>query len=318
MSSMKKTRIVFMGSTSFSLESLKAIVDGGYNVVAVYTQSPKPSGRNYKMHKTVVHEFTESQNIQILHPKKLRNSEEELNIFKSLQADLVIVSSYGLIIPESFLQIPKYGFINIHASLLPNWRGAAPIQSAILSGDKQTGITIMKMDSGVDTGDIISMESIDITPKTNHGRLERGLAILGSNMILKFLSSCEFLIKNAQKQSNADATFSQKIDKDSCEINWNNSAVDILRHIMAYAPVPGAWSTVCDIRLKIFDADIISNHINTSMKIGEISDAMIVKCGSDSYIQLTSVQQSGKNKMSAVDFLRGHVKLIGERFVSSN
>ena len=156
---MKNSRLVFMGSTEFSLASLKKLYDDGFNIVAVYTREPKPVGRHYKLTKTIVHEFAESKNIPVFTPRTFRD-EEQVQIFADLKADVAVVSAYGLIIPQTLLDMAP--FINIHGSLLPRWRGAAPIQRAILSGDEETGISIMKMDDGLDTGDVISMKSVKI------------------------------------------------------------------------------------------------------------------------------------------------------------
>ena len=307
--------IVFMGTSDFSLKGLIALYANNCNVVAVYTQAPKPSGRKQKIHKSVVHEFAESKGISVFTPKSLKKA-DQIEIFASLKPDLTIVSSYGLIIPKDMLDIPKYGFVNIHASALPRWRGAAPIQAAILAGDKQSGITIMRMDSGIDTGDIISMQYVDIHPKTNHGQLTEDLGNLGAKMIIETLSNLDSMLANAKKQPNEGATYAQKISKESCKIDWNNSAIDILRHIMAFAPIPSAWSEVDGIRVKILDADISSNSEIAAKNVGEICEnngEMFVMC-QDGALKITKIQPAGRNAMNGTDFLRGRKNLVGKIF----
>lgn len=307
--------IVFMGTSDFSLKGLVALYENNCNVIAVYTQAPKPSGRKQKIHKSVVHEFAESKGISVFTPKSLKRA-DQIEIFASLKPDLAIVSSYGLIIPKDMLDIPRYGFVNIHASALPRWRGAAPIQAAILAGDKQSGITIMKMDSGIDTGDIISMKYVDIHPKTNHGQLAEDLGNLGAKMIIETLSNLDNMLAKAKKQPNEGATYAQKISKESCKISWNSSVTDILRQIMAFAPIPSAWSEVDGIRMKILDADISANSEISAKNVGEIFEnkgEMFVMC-QDGALKITKIQPAGKNAMNGTDFLRGRKNLVGKIF----
>ncbi|MBR1734832.1 MAG: methionyl-tRNA formyltransferase [Alphaproteobacteria bacterium] len=312
--------IVFMGTSDFSLKSLVALHKNHYNIVAVYTQAPKPFGRNQKIHKSVVHEYAESKGIPVYTPKSLKST-SEVEKFSELKADLVIVSSYGLLIPQNILNIPNYGFINIHASLLPRWRGASPIQSAILSGDKESGITIMKMDAGLDTGDIISMKKINITPKTTYGMLTEEMGNLGTEMILETLNNLEENLSKAWKQPNIESTYASKISKDMCKIDWNNSAEIILRKIMAFSPTPSAWTEIEGIRIKILDADITMeklHYLNEKTKIPgqlcEYGKEAFVICANNSALKLTKIHPAGKNPMSGNDFLRGHKNLVGKIF----
>lgn len=324
-----------MGTSEFSLKALKAIFElKNHKIIAVYTQPPKPSGRNQKVHKSAVHEFSETHHISVFTPKSLRNH-AEAEMFAKLSPDLAIVSSYGLIIPQNILDVPQYGFINIHASALPRWRGAAPIQAAILAGDKQTGITIMKMDSGVDTGDIISMQHVDITAKTTHGDLAETLGNLGAKMIVETVENLEHSLKNSRKQPEEGSTYAPKISKEFCKIDWSKSSTEILRHIMAMAPNPGAWSEIEKLRVKILDADVVSDEVfqketdiilgesevdsksQSSFAAGEImsdnSGKMFVKCG-DGIIEIAKIQPAGKNVMSGNDFLRGRANFVGKIF----
>jgi methionyl-tRNA formyltransferase len=304
---MEKLSIVFMGTAGFSLKALEALHKNGAELT-VYTQPPKPSGRNYKIQKSAVHKFAEENGIAVFCPKNFK-SKDEIEKFRLLNPDLAVVSSYGLIIPQSLLDIPRYGFINIHASLLPRWRGAAPIQSAILSGDEKTGITVMKMDAGVDTGDIISMKSIDISSKMTHGELSDRLGDLGAEMIVETLADLEGNLAKSRKQPEEGGTYSKKITKDDCRINPNDSAENVLRCIRAFAPAPAAWTEIEGVRIKIFDAEIV--NINENHCCGSVLDGLIIVCR-DGSIRLTEIQPSGKNKMSGEDFLRGHRNLIGK------
>lgn len=326
--------IVFMGTGDFSLKALEKIFElEEHNIIAVYTQAPKPSGRNQKIHKSAVHQFSEAHNITVFTPKSLRKH-AEAEIFAKIAPDLAIVSSYGLIIPQNILDIPRYGFINIHASALPRWRGAAPIQAAILAGDQQTGITIMKIDAGVDTGDIISMQKVNITAKTNYGELSETLGNLGAKMIVETLENLEENLKNSYKQPEDGATYAPKISKEDCRINWNKSANEILRQIMALAPNPAAWSELDGLRVKILDANLTTTeedplqpqkniakpekNLHQAPKIGEVmsgaSGKMFVKCG-EGVLEIAKIQPAGKNVMSGNDFLRGRANCIGKTFL---
>ena len=297
-------RIVFMGTSDFSLKALRSICANKFNVVGVYSQPPRPAGRNYALKKSVVHEFVENEGIPIFTPTSLKN-DTAFEEFKSLQADVAVVASYGLIIPQRFLETPQYGFINIHASLLPRWRGASPIQSALLNGDHETGITIMKMDAGVDTGDIISMQSLPISQKTTFGELSEDLGNLGAKMIVQTLHNLDDALRNCKKQSEEGAIYAKKISKDSCKIDWGQSAEKILHQIKAFSPTPAAWTEVDGIRVKILDAELCGESCNPS----DEAKSIIAKCGIGS-IRLTLLQPAGKNPMSGEAFLRGHKSIL--------
>ncbi|MDR2681844.1 MAG: methionyl-tRNA formyltransferase [Holosporaceae bacterium] len=310
---LKSMRIIFLGTSDFSLKCLAALEHDGFNVVAVYTQAPKPSGRSYQIKKSAVQEFAEKKTprIPIHTPKSLRN-EEQLELFRALKPDLAVVSSYGLIIPQNILDIPTYGFINIHASILPRWRGAAPIQAAILAGDRETGISIMKMDAGVDTGDVIATRSLAITPETNHGELSEKLGIMGAEMILETLHNLEKNLAGAHPQPEHGATYAAKISKESCRINWNNASENILRQIRAFSPVPSAWSEIEGVRVKILDAAVapdasLPHSAGTLLEDGAV-------CCSIGRLKLLEIQPEGKKKMKAEDFIRGHKNFLGKAF----
>lgn len=284
-----------MGSSEFSLAALKRLYENEFNIVAVYTKVPKPTGRNYKVTKTVVHEYAEQKQIPVYTPRTLRNSSEQEELFISLKADVVVVAAYGLIIPENFLN--KTDFINIHGSLLPRWRGAAPIQAAIMAGDEETGITIMKVDAGLDTGDIISMKSLKIGDMTS-GELFKAMADLGAEMIEETLLNLDEALKNAVPQPEEGITYADKISKDICKIDWSEDRKSILHKIKALSPTPGAWTELNGLRIKILNASLVESDENTDKDF-------IMKC-SDGLLRLDVVQPAGKNAMSGRDFARGH------------
>ena len=286
-----------MGSTDFSLASLRKLCEDGFNVVAVYSREPKPVGRHYKLTKTVVHEFAESRNIPVYTPKTFRD-EESVQIFAGLNPDIAVVSAYGLIIPQVMLDIVP--FINIHGSLLPRWRGAAPIQRAILAGDNKTGISIMKMDKGLDTGDIISMKSINIDEEMNSGELSKNLALLGAEMIEETLLNIDESLKKAIKQPEDGACYAQKIDKKEAKFDLSDSAIEIVRKVKAFAPAPGAWTELDGKRLKILDASLVKDR--------EIYEDDLVFESADGNWVARVVQPEGKKPMSGNDFRRGYLR----------
>ncbi|MCR4624311.1 MAG: methionyl-tRNA formyltransferase [Alphaproteobacteria bacterium] len=294
---MKNSRLVFMGSTEFSLASLKKLYVEGFNIVAVYTREPKPTGRHYKLTKTIVHEFAESKNIPVFTPKTFRD-EEQVKIFANLKADVALVSAYGLIIPQSLLDLAP--FVNIHASLLPRWRGAAPIQRAILSGDEETGISIMKMDDGLDTGDVISMKSVEIDDEMNSGQLSEILAEMGAKMIEETLLNLDQFLKKAARQPEEGACYAHKIDKKVAKFDLSDSAVTIVRKVKAFAPIPGAWTELNGKRLKVLDASLVKDK-------EDCEDNLVFESSDGKWIAKV-VQPEGKKPISGRDFRRGYLR----------
>ena len=228
-------RIVFMGSPDFAVPSLNALVEAGHQVVGVYSQPPRPAGRGKADRKTAVHQRAEELGIQVRTPRTLRNEEEQAR-FRALDADLAVVAAYGLILPKPILEAPKAGCINVHASLLPRWRGAAPIQRAILAGDDASGVTIMRMDEGLDTGPMLLKRELDIRGK-NAGQVTEELAKAGAGALLDWLSSPTA----PEEQPDAGVTYASKIDKGEARIDWANTATQIERQVRAFNPALGAW-----------------------------------------------------------------------------
>jgi methionyl-tRNA formyltransferase len=289
-------RIIFMGSPEFAVPSLNALAEAGNDVVAVYSQPPRPAGRGKGERKTPVHERAEELGIEVRTPRSLRN-EEEQERFRALNADLAVVAAYGLILPKPILDAPKQGCINVHASLLPRWRGAAPIQRAILAGDEISGITLMQMDEGLDTGPMLARQTVDIRGMTA-GQVTEELANLGARMLVEWLDHPT----SPEPQPIAGATYASKIDKAEARIDWSQPAEQIERQLRAFAPAPGAWFEANGERIKLLEA--ASGH-DASGRPGEIlDDCLTVACGSG-YVRALQVQRAGRAPMTAGELLRG-------------
>ena len=289
-------RIVFMGSPDFAVPSLNGLVEAGHDVIAVYSQPPRPAGRGKGERKTAVHERADELGIEVRTPKTLRNEDEQAR-FRELNADLAVVAAYGLILPKPILDAPKSGCINVHASLLPRWRGAAPIQRAILAGDEVSGVTIMQMEEGLDTGPMLQRLTLDIRGK-NAGQVTEELANLGAQALLDWLEHPT----DPEPQPVAGATYASKIDKTEARIDWNQPAEQIERQVRAFNPVPGAWFEANGERIKLLEAAIGNEAPH---KPGEVlDDRLNIACG-HGYILPTKVQRAGRSPMNARELLRG-------------
>lgn len=285
-----------MGSPDFAVPSLNALVDAGYEVVAVYAQPPRPAGRGKSDRKTAVHERAEELGIEVRTPRTLRNEEEQAR-FEDLGADLAVVAAYGLILPAPILKAPKSGCINVHASLLPRWRGAAPIQRAILAGDEISGVTIMQMDEGLDTGPMLHRLTLDIREK-NAGQVTEEMANLGAQALLDWLGAPT----PPEPQPIAGATYASKIDKAETRIDWSRPADEIERQVRAFNPMPGAWFEVEGERIKLLEAAVGNEQPH---KVGEVlDDRLNIACG-EGYILPIKVQRAGRSAMSPAELLRG-------------
>jgi methionyl-tRNA formyltransferase len=289
-------RIVFMGSPDFAVPSLDALVAAGTELVCVYTQPPRPAGRGKSEQKTAVHKRAEELGIEVRHPKTLRDPDEQAR-FAELGADLAVIAAYGLILPKPILDSPKHGCVNVHASLLPRWRGAAPIQRAILAGDEKTGVTIMRMEEGLDTGPMLLTRETPVGAKTA-GELTEELGRLGAEALVDWLDAPAPPVP----QPDQGVTYASKIDKAEARIDWTNSAESIERQARAFAPSPGAWFEANGERVKLLAAEAGSD---SSGKAGEVlDDCLCIACGSG-YIRPLKVQRSGRGVMTAGELLRG-------------
>jgi len=293
-------KIIFMGTPEFAVPTLKELLKEKLDIVYVYTQPPKKSNRGLKIEKTPVHLEAEKNNLNIHHPSSLKN-EQELNFFKKINPDLVIVVAYGQIIPENFLSLSKKGFINIHASLLPYWRGAAPIQRSIMNGDQFTGVSIMKIEKGLDTGPVLLSEKIEINQKSNYGLLSEQLSVLGSKLIIKAINLINEDKAKFVEQDHTKATHAKKITHEDEEINWNNDAKKIVQQINALNPIPGAFFKFKNEKIKIWSAVVTDQK----GKVGTtLNENLLIAC-KDYAIQVLEIQRPGKKIQKVKEFLLG-------------
>ncbi len=291
-------RIIFMGTPEFAVPALQALGAAGHEVVCTYTQPPRPGGRRGKeLTPTPVHRAAEALGIAVRHPASLKGAEAQAE-FAALKADVAVVAAYGLILPQAVLDAPRLGCLNIHASILPRWRGAAPIQRAILAGDEHTGVTIMQMEAGLDTGPMLAIARTPINDKTT-GELTEELAELGAGLMVEVLSQLGTL--QPAPQDDALACYAPKIDKAETRIDWSRPAIEIERQVRAFAPSPGAWFELDGERVKLLSAKLADG----SGAPGEaLDDEFTIACGSGA-IRPVRLQRAGKPAMDRADFLRG-------------
>lgn len=295
--------IVFMGTPDFAVPSLAELLSNGFNVVRVYTQPPRKSGRGQKLTKSPVHQFAELMGVPVETPESFRKP-SVIDGLEVLNADVACVVAYGQILPQRALDAPRDGCLNLHGSLLPRWRGAAPVQRAIMAGDAQTGVQIMQMEKGLDTGDILLSETVDISPRDTAGSLSERLSRTGAGLWPRALAALSRGGLTPSPQQ-GEPTYAHKIDKAEARLDWTQPAKTLDCHIRGLAPFPGAWCELNGERLKIHLAEPVADSTKGQGKPGEIlDDAGLIACG-DGALRLKTVQPSGKPKMSADDFLRG-------------
>ncbi len=297
-------RIVFMGTPDFAVPSLAALVVAGHDVAAVYTQPPRPAGRGKALSPSPVQRHAEGLGIAVRHPASLRDHEAQAE-FAALKADVAVVAAYGLILPPAVLAAPRHGCLNVHASLLPRWRGAAPIHRAILAGDAVTGVTIMAMEAGLDTGPMLATVDTMIADKTV-GVLTAELATLGAELLVQVLNNR--LDYPPVPQSETGVLYAPKIDKSEALIDFVVSALQVARQVRAFAPVPGAYFEIRGERVRILAAEAL---IGTPHRPGTVIDDRLTIACNPGAIRPTLVQRAGKAPMSAEDFLRGFAIAAG-------
>ena len=284
-------KLVFMGTPEFAVVTLKALVAAGHDIVCVYSQPPRPAGRGQNLRLSPVHKFAVSKGIEVRTPLSLKSVEEQKS-FAALRADAAVVVAYGLILPLAILNAPRLGCFNVHASLLPRWRGAAPIQRAIMAGDAESGVTIMRMELGLDTGLMMKVGHLPITAETTASSLHDELAVFGAKLMIEVLKHPE----NAGTPQPAEGvTYATKIDKAEAKIDFSKSAVEVRNHIHGLSPFPGAWCILVGSRVKILKAQVV-DHVMT--------DAPTFACGSGA-IKFLLLQREGRDVMDAATFLRG-------------
>lgn len=291
-------RIIFMGTPDFSVPVLDALVEAGHEIAAVYCQPPRPAGRGKKDRPTSVHARADALGLEVRHPKTLR-SEDAQREFAALNADVAVVVAYGLILPQAVLNAPKHGCLNIHASLLPRWRGAAPIHRAIMAGDAETGICIMQMEAGLDTGPVLLREATPIGATETTGELHDRLSEMGARLIVMALKRLPEL--RPQAQPDDGVTYAEKIDKAEAKVDWTRPTVEVDRLIRGLSPFPGAWTMIGEERVKLLGSVVTDAH----GKAGTVlDDRFTIACG-DGAVTITRAQRAGKGAQDAETFLRG-------------
>ena len=300
---MKAPRIIFAGTPEYAYVSLSALVDDGYDVVGVLTQPDRPAGRGQQLTSSQVKDYALEKGIEVLQPFSLKNSDAEKEI-AALRPDIMIVAAYGLILPQSILNIPKLGCLNIHASLLPRWRGAAPIQASIVAGDECTGVSLMQMSAGLDCGPVYSMNSLNIDENETAGELHDRLALLGSKTLLSDLPKILDGSLTSIAQDNSLATYAPKIQKKDAMLDWSIPAVELYRKIRAYNPVPGAFFYgKNETRIKVWKASIINNNVGIPGSFIQYdASGVIIACGSGA-LKLELLQLPGKLRTDAKTFI---------------
>jgi len=303
---MTKRKLIFMGTPDFAAVALQALVDAGHDIVAVYSQPPRPAGRGHDLRKSPVQQLAEAQGFPVRTPVSLKTPEAQAE-FAAFKADIAVVAAYGLILPQAILDAPVQGCLNIHASLLPRWRGAAPIQRAILAGDAETGISIMQMDAGLDTGAVILEERIAIAQQETAGQLHDRLAALGGKAIVAALDG----VHTAHPQPSEGVTYAAKISPEEAHLDFAKPAPELQRAVRAFNPVPGAWCKLPNgERLKILEAETVAG----TAEPGVVFDTRLTIGTADGALRPIAIQRQGKRAMPVEEFLRGNPPVkIGER-----
>ncbi len=288
-----------MGTPEFSVPVLEALVDAGHDIAAVYCQPPRPAGRGKKPRPAPVQKRAEALGLPVHHPKTLRDADAQ-QAFALLDAEVAVVVAYGLILPQEILDTPAQGCLNIHASLLPRWRGAAPIHRAIMAGDAMTGVCIMQMEAGLDTGPVLLRQELSIGAVETTGQLHDRLSVLGADLVIRALASLGTL--TPQPQPEDGMTYAAKIDKSEARVDWNQPAPAVDRLIRGLSPFPGAWCEISGERVKLLGSVPAAG----SGKPGQVLTGFTVACGQGA-VEITRVQRSGKRPMEAAELLRGLV-----------
>ena len=304
-------KVIFAGTPDFAAAALKAIAAAGFEIPLVLTQPDRPKGRGMQLAPSPVKQAALELGLRVAQPEKLRNNAETLQMLKEVEADVMVVAAYGLILPQDVLDAPKHGCLNIHASLLPRWRGAAPIQRAIEAGDAETGVCIMQMDIGLDTGGVVSEHRYAIQPTDTANEVHDALMSLGAAAIVADLQQLktEGRLKSV-KQPEEGITYAQKLSKEEARIDWNESAAVIERKIRAFNPVPAAWVEYQGKPMKIWRAEAVAQQGRAGEVLSCSSDGLIVACGENA-LKITQLQPSGGKRMDIAAFAAGHTVEAG-------
>ena len=304
-------KVIFAGTPDFAAAALKAIAAAGFEIPLVLTQPDRPKGRGMQLAPSPVKQAALELGLRVAQPEKLRNNTEALQMLKEVESDVMVVAAYGLILPQDVLDAPKHGCLNIHASLLPRWRGAAPIQRAIEAGDAETGVCIMQMDIGLDTGGVVSEHRYAIQPTDTANEVHDALMNLGAAAIVADLQQLktEGRLKSV-KQPEEGVTYAQKLSKEEARIDWNESAAVIERKIRAFNPVPAAWVEYQGKPMKIWRAEAVAQQGRAGEVLSCSSDGLIVACGENA-LKITQLQPSGGKRMDIAAFAAGHTVEAG-------
>ncbi|OAG72972.1 methionyl-tRNA formyltransferase [Gluconobacter japonicus] len=292
-------RLIFMGTPDFAVPALHALMAAGHEIVAVYTQPPRPAGRGKAVRRSPVHEAAEAAGIEVRTPARVRKDVAEHEAFAALNADAAVVAAYGLILPKVMLDAPRLGCLNIHASLLPRWRGASPIQSSIVAGDSQSGVSIMQMDEGLDTGAVLLEESTPITSSDTASTLHDRLAEIGGRLIVRALQEQPVAVPQPEE----GVTYAHMLKREDGRIDWSRSCEDIDRQIRGLTPWPGAFTTLDDVVLKIGAATPLPEQSGSDAGTA-LDDALTIACGAGA-LRIDRIQKPGRSMMNASDFVRG-------------
>ena len=306
-------RIVFMGTPEFAVPCLERLVSDGHEVVGVFTQPDKPKGRGHKMQFPPVKEKAVEYNIPVFQPQKMRDG-TAYSVLKELDPELIIVVAYGKIIPQDILDLPKYGCVNIHASLLPRYRGAAPIQWCVLNGEKKSGVTSMQMDAGLDTGDMLIKAETDIDENMTAGELHDKLSVLGAEVMSQTIKKLVDGTLEKTKQDDSLSNYAPMLSKELCPIDWTKPAEKIHDQIRGLSPWPVATASLNGEIYKLHKSEKTGKTKGVPGEIVSVDGGLTVSCGDGNSIRILTVQAPGKKAMSCADFLRGHKIEVGEKF----
>jgi methionyl-tRNA formyltransferase len=293
-------KVAFMGTPDFAVPALAEIMAAGHEVCAVYTRAPKAAGRGLSEKLSPVHDFARDNGLPVFHPASLKNPEEQEQLLL-IAPDVIVVVAYGLLLPKSVLDLPKFGCLNLHASLLPRWRGAAPIARAIMAGDFETGVMVMRMDAGLDTGPVAMSEKITITENMTAGELHDALSKIGGALVHRALAALERGTLNFTPQSENGVTYARKIEKTEAKIDWSGPAFDVHNHIRGLSPHPGAWFQYNNERIKVLRSEMARAQGTAGMAL---DTGLTIACGKEA-LRLKILQRAGKQPMSAEELLRG-------------
>ncbi|MDN0075752.1 methionyl-tRNA formyltransferase [Crenobacter sp. SG2303] len=302
-------KLIFAGTPEFAAQALAALIAAGHEIALVLTQPDRPAGRGMKLKPSPVKALALEHGLRVEQPLSLK-TEEAQSMLAEIGAELMVVAAYGLILPRAVLEIPARGCLNIHASLLPRWRGAAPIQRAIEAGDKETGITIMQMDVGLDTGDMLSIYPVAIAADETGASLHDKLAEIGAHAIVDTLAKLDGL--TPVKQPEEGVTYAQKLSKAEAQLDWNQPADELARRIRAFNPVPGAVTVLAGEPVKLWLAEVVAGQGEPGEVLAADTDGVVVACGSDA-VRVTELQAAGGKRLAARDFAAGRPGLVGSR-----